>query len=88
MRRAFGAGVLGAVVALAACGTPEKQDAHQTRGAAVDRSPAEKVLAMPDSFSNIAIKCDGFGHRVYVTSHGDVNRPSQIQVIDDPTCGQ
>jgi hypothetical protein len=73
----------GACVALAGCGAPERQNAHQTGN--VDRSAAE-VLAMPDHYNNVADKCDGHGHRIYVTSNKD-QAPSNMVVIDDKTCG-
>jgi len=69
-------------LAVAGCGQVEKQNAHRSTN--VDRSPAE-VLAMPNYFNNVATKCDGHGHRVYVTSNKEKS-PSNITVVDDETC--
>lgn len=45
------------------------------------------VIEMPNGFPNLASACDGHGHRVYVTSHGDKNT-SAPAIVDDPTCGR
>jgi hypothetical protein len=79
---ARGAAILLAVVALAGCGQKERVNAHQSRN--VDRSPAD-VYAMPNFFNNVASKCDGHGHRVFVTSNKS-NAPSNLVVINDPSC--
>ena len=42
---------------------------------------------MPDHYNNVASKCDGHGHRIYVTSNKD-QAPSNLVVIDDRSCGQ
>jgi len=47
-------------------------------------APAE-VIEMPDGFSNIADKCDGHGHRVYVVFHSDSSYGS-VSAIADPAC--
>ena len=71
-------------VAVVGCGnTPERLNAHQSR--AVDRTPPE-IYAMPDHYNNVASKCDGHGHRIYVTSNKD-QAPSNIVVIEDKSCG-
>lgn len=49
------------------------------------QSGAAEVIEMPDGFSNIADKCDGHGHRVYVVFHGDSGYGS-VTAISDPTC--
>lgn len=66
------------------CGAAARQDA-ETAGQSVDRSPAE-VIAMPDQFRNIATKCDGHGHRLYMNSTGDSGNSANIAVISDPKC--
>jgi hypothetical protein len=72
-------------VVLGACGnTPERLNAHQSRD--VDRTPPE-IYAMPDHYNNVASKCDGHGHRIYVTSNKD-QAPSNMVVIDDRSCGE
>lgn len=46
-----------------------------------DSAPAD-VLNFPDLFANVAMKCDGHGHRVYVTTRD--NTPPTV--ITDPSC--
>ena len=48
--------------------------------------PAD-VYSMPDGFSNVASKCDGKGHRIFVAYHGD-SAYAAIAVIDDAACGK
>lgn len=72
------------VLALTGCGEEARKDATKT-GQHVDRSAAE-VIAMPNRFRNIAHKCDGHGHRVYMNSTGDSGSSANIFVIDDPSC--
>lgn len=48
-----------------------------------DDSPAE-ILNMPDGFGNVASKCDGHGHRVFVPTHDKTDPP--ITVVDDSSC--
>lgn len=69
---------------LSACdkGLERYQDAPVgTRDAA---TPAD-LISFPDGYSNVAQKCDGHGHRVYVAFHGDQNYAA-LAVVDDPTC--
>lgn len=83
MRRLIG----GAAVALlvAGCGQAERQNAHRVPSGQIDRTPPQ-ILSMPNYFNNVAVKCDGHGHRVFVTSNKD-RAPSNIVVVDDETCG-
>ena len=75
----------GLCVMVAGCGnTPERLNAHQSRD--VDRTPPE-IYAMPDHYNNVASKCDGHGHRIYVTSNKD-QAPSNMVVIKDISCGE
>lgn len=71
-------------LSLAACSTDARQDAD-TSGQRVDKSSAE-VIAMPDQFRNVAHKCDGHGHRVYMNSTGDSGNSANIFVVTDPSC--
>lgn len=66
--------------------------AHPERGtgdAPVDMGKldqtAPEIIEMPNLFGNVAHKCDGHGHRVYVTTGRD-NYPANVFVIDDPGC--
>lgn len=45
-----------------------------------DDTPAE-VVNFPDKYANVAMKCDGHGHRIYSTT-----REAAVTVIDDPSC--
>lgn len=49
----------------------------------VQDGPAE-VVNMPNEFGNVATKCDGHGHRLYVVTHSRSDAP--VVVIDDPSC--
>ena len=71
-----------AALALAGCGQKERVNAHQSQK--IDRTPAD-VYAMPNFFNNVASKCDGHGHRIFVTSNKS-NAPSNLTVINDPSC--
>ena len=76
--------VAGLCVVLGGCGsTPERLNAHQSHD--VDRTPPQ-IFAMPDHYNNVASKCDGHGHRIYVTSNTDTV-PSNLVVITDRSCG-
>jgi hypothetical protein len=48
-----------------------------------DDSPAQ-ILNMPDGFGNVAMKCDGHGHRVFVPTHAKTDPP--VTVVDDASC--
>lgn len=41
-----------------------------------------EVIVMPDGFANVVTSCDGYGHRIYVTTRDNTT----ITVIADPTC--
>jgi hypothetical protein len=67
-------------VFLAACGSDEsREDANDVGNGQVEKStPA--IVAFNNHFPNVQTKCDGFGHRIYVTSS------DSILVIPDGTC--
>ena len=73
-----------AVVALAAAGCTQKERVNAHRSTNVDRTPAE-VYAMPNFYNNVASKCDGHGHRIFVTSNKS-SAPSNLIVINDASC--
>ena len=67
-------------VIVAGCGnTPERLNAHQSRN--VDRTPPE-IFAMPDHYNNVASKCDGHGHRIYVTSNKDQAPSNLVETVE------
>jgi hypothetical protein len=47
---------------------------------------SSRVIEQPDGFSNAAEKCDGYGHLVITTYHGDSGYAA-LAVINDPRCG-
>ncbi|WP_340376951.1 hypothetical protein U5640_18965 [Streptomyces sp. SS7] len=53
-------------------------------GKAGDDTPAE-VFNMPDGFGNLATKCVGHGFRAYVTTNA--TGPSNVQIVEDKSCG-
>ncbi|MFI1710676.1 hypothetical protein [Streptomyces griseoruber] len=53
-------------------------------GKAGDDTPAE-VFNMPDGFGNLATKCVGHGFRAYVTTNA--TGPSNVQIVEDTSCG-
>lgn len=77
----------GVLVVLLASGcariTEEWNDAPIERK---DDGPAV-VYSMPDGFANVATKCDGFGHRIYVTRGAAEGGGKAVAVIADPACG-
>ena len=71
---------------VAGCGnTPQRLNARQQRN--VDPHAAPEVYAMPDHYNNVASKCDGHGHRMYVTSNKD-QAPSNLVVVSDRPCSR
>jgi hypothetical protein len=70
--------VLGSLV-LGACSQDQKGLGDSGVGQKLESK--RDVIIMPDQFANVAMACDGHGHRVYVTT-----RPAAPVVIDDPTC--
>lgn len=84
--------VLAIAVTAAGCGVPggvgpdqSREDAQDTQN--VDKSPPA-VIAFNNHYPNVQHKCDGFGHRVFVTSNGSADTPRQPQVlvVADPAC--
>lgn len=79
-------GTLGVALAAAGavgCAGDDKSHKDSPTGR-VDRTRAE-ITAMPNDFGNVANKCDGHGHRIFVTTNTD-STPSQLVVLDDPSC--
>jgi hypothetical protein len=70
--------------ALAGCSQKSLEPYRDAPVSGHQSSPAE-VIEMPDGFSNVADKCDGHGHRVYVVFHNDGSYGS-VAAISDPTC--
>jgi hypothetical protein len=85
-RRVYTTLAVAALIWLSGCGAEARQDATKA-GQRVDRSAAQ-VIAMPDAFRNVAMKCDGYGHRVYSNSTGDSGSGAELFVIDDDACSE
>lgn len=87
MKRYLIPAVAGLALIGSACSVTDSLNESRGRGdagvAKVDDSPKE-VIQFPDRFSNVSHACDGYGHRVYVSTKSDGSR--QMDVIDDPTC--
>lgn len=90
MRKYAIAGLLALVLALSACGnvpgTDDYNDKHGQGDAGVghrDDSDAD-VVNMPDGFSNVATKCDGEGHRIFVTTQNASGK--FMVVVNDENC--
>lgn len=83
----FGVTILIIVLALlfAACGQAEKQDAKRTPHDRIDNSAPLRVINMPDDFPNVVLKCDGYGHMLYVVSRNAKN-PAPVVVVPDERC--
>jgi hypothetical protein len=79
-RAALAAILAASAVSVTACGVgPDKsrEDAHDTVN--VDKT-APHVTAFNNKYPNVEDKCDGAGHRIFVTS------TKRVIVIPDPTC--
>ena len=73
-----------AAVALVGSGCTQKERVNAHQSTDVDRTPAQ-VYAMPNYYNNVASKCDGHGHRIFVTSNKS-NAPSNLVVVNDASC--
>lgn len=82
--RAAAAGAAAAIALLAGCSQKAAEPFRDAPVSGHQSSPAE-VIEMPDGFSNVADKCDGHGHRVYVLFHSDGSYGS-VTAVSDPGC--
>lgn len=68
-------------LALAGCTTNDTSVGSRDHGSA-------DILNFPNHFNNVAMKCDGHGHRVFVTNNkGDGGTGASVAVANDPSCG-
>lgn len=63
-------------------GDCSREDALDTRDA---DNTAPRVYLFNNHYPNIETKCDGFGHRIYVSTHDSATGDNVI-VIADPSC--
>jgi len=76
----FSVVLIALAVLVAGCGSDEsREDANDVGNGQVEKS-SPRVIAFNNHFPNVQTKCDGFGHRIYVTSS------DSILVIPDRTC--
>lgn len=69
-----------------ACGfgpDESREDARDTKD--VDKTPPH-VIAFNNQFPNVSTKCDGYGHRIFVTSHNNDKVQPRLIILPDPTC--
>lgn len=85
----FAVAAIVAVLIAGGCSIEEDFKSDRGRGDAPvlssDDSGAE-VINFPNNFPNVAHKCDGNGHRVYVTTYYGENRMGQVVVVGDESC--
>jgi hypothetical protein len=84
------AALLALALALVACGGSDlsTEDAHDTVHRCASQaatSPClddsqKRAIAFANHFANVATACDGYGHRIWVTTR------DQILIKPDPTC--
>lgn len=80
MKRLLIAGTAAAVLLLSACGANDERGRGDAGISHYDDGKAE-VINMPDSYSNVATKCDGHGHRIFMTREA-----VPVTVIVDDSC--
>lgn len=83
MRRLALAAAILVVLVFAGCGTDEsREDARDATN--VDKTPPE-IVTFNNHYPNVELKCDGHGHRIYVTTH-DSATGNNVLVVEDATC--
>ncbi len=83
MRRRIAVGILASALVAGGCSSyNDKRGKGDAPVASSDDSPAQ-VINFPDGFANVATKCDGHGHRIYVNT-----REAAVTVIDDAACAR
>lgn len=84
MRRRIQAAMVAASLLASGCdGYREARGKGDAPVGASNDQPAE-VINFPNGFGNVATKCDGHGHRLFVVTH--IKTDPAVTVIDDPTC--
>ncbi|WP_338781768.1 hypothetical protein [Streptomyces sp. DG1A-41] len=83
MKRAAGTtlAVLVLVVTGAACSPSSTPDAPVNR----QETGSADIYSMPEDFPSVAAKCDGYGHRIFVSEDGE-KAGFDISVVADPKC--
>jgi hypothetical protein len=75
-----------ALLVLAGAGCSSKgQEKFKDAPTGARNTQAADIITFPDGFSNVAHKCDGKGHRVYVLFKDD-HKYGAIAVVADETC--
>lgn len=71
---------VGSGLGIAACGTSGRHDSP----VGPQQNAPREVINMPDGYGNVAMACDGYGHRVYVVTHD--NSDVAPVVVTDASC--
>jgi hypothetical protein len=80
------AGLVVLVLLLITTGCAKFAEPFKDAPTAGHNGSAALVIEQPDGFSNAAEKCDGFGHLIITTYHGD-KAYAAVAVINDSRCG-
>jgi len=75
-----------AVIALVAAGCAKFTEPFKDAPTSGHNGSAAQVIEQPDGFSNMAEKCDGYGHLVVSVYHGGSPYGS-VAIITDARCG-
>lgn len=77
-----GAVILGSILqGLTACDLDDEDSGLGDAGVGPQDTSKADIINFPDLFANIAMKCDGHGHRVYVST-----RNAPPVVVTDSSC--
>lgn len=80
------AATIALVLLLITTGCAKFMEPFQDAPTAGHDASSSRVIEQPDGFSNAAEKCDGYGHLIITTYHGD-KAYAAVAVINDPRCG-
>jgi hypothetical protein len=73
------------VLSLSACGFGPDESREDAKDVGhVDKTPPE-VITFNNHYPNVETKCDGHGHRLYVTTH-DSAVGRNVLIISDANC--
>lgn len=84
MKRYLSIAALVAAIALAGCANPDKSRDDAADTLKVDHNSPE-VIQFNNHFPNVETKCDGHGHRLFVTTH-DSAVGRNVLVVPDKGC--
>lgn len=76
--------LLGLILGIAGCSGYNDARGRGDAPVGPANDDAAEIVNFPDTFSGVAIKCDGHGHRLYVVTHEKSDVP--VTVIADASC--